>query len=575
VADVILHGGTVLTMDAGTPTASAIALQGGRVLAVGGAELLALRDERTEVIDVAGGTVCPGFIDAHHHLSMAAWYERGVDLAGCRSSSETLLRLAAETGASPPGEWIYAFNYDPRGFGRRDELNRWQLDGVVPDRPVLVMHFTFHEAVTSSEGLQRAGIGRYTPDPVGGRIVRDRRGAPTGLLLETAAGRVESLARSSAAGTGYDDWAAALERYCRGLFAAGITRVCDPAVDGMLEGYLRRAEAEGRLPLPVQMLFVGRSGFFDPPSDRLGGLATGEEQGRLEVGGLKLFADGGSRCAVCIGMVEAMAGVVALVGRAARLRRPALLAGSSAPERPRPARDGTLRMGFLHYPPGGLAALSKLAAAAGFQLATHAACNAGIDEVLAAYEALPAGRFRHRAEHLVSLDERQARRLAATGAIGVVQPAYVERIGDEWEAMPVPSRLHSVPLRMLLDGGVPLAGSSDAPVAPFSPLRGMQAAVTRWTAGGLMHQPDQSINALEALRLWTTGAALALSRQERAGVLRPGADADLVVLSANPLTAVASRLGAISVERTLVGGRTVYERAPARSGAGARGQAQR
>jgi predicted amidohydrolase YtcJ len=217
-------------------------------------------------------------------------------------------------------------------------------------------------------------------------------------------------------------------------------------------------------------------------------------------------------------------------------------------------------MGFLHYQPEQLASLCADAQARGFQLAVHAACNAAIDTVLHVYEQLPPGHHRHRIEHLVSLDRFQARRLAACGAIGVVQPAYISQMGDEWEAMPTPPRLHSVPLRDLLDAGVTLAGSSDAPVAPYSPLSGIQAAITRRTAGGLVHQGDQAISPREALRLWTTGAALAANLPGMIGVLRPGARADLVILSQNPLETPPEQFGLIQVERTFLGGKTVFQK---------------
>jgi predicted amidohydrolase YtcJ len=197
----------------------------------------------------------------------------------------------------------------------------------------------------------------------------------------------------------------------------------------------------------------------------------------------------------------------------------------------------------------------------------HAACNAAIDQVLEIYERLPVpGRYRHRVEHLVSLDRVQARRLAEVGAIGVVQPAYIAQLGDEWEAMPAPPQLHSVPLRDLLDAGVPLAGSSDAPVAPYSPLAGMQAAITRRTVSGIVHQGEQAISPMDALRLWTTGAAQALNRVGELGVLRPGARADLVILSENPLEIPPHELGRIRVERTIVGDQTVFPAAHAASG---------
>ncbi len=566
--DTIFYGGTILTMagkadprdDAG-PTA--VAVRDGRIAAVGSdEEALSLRRDGTTLVALQGRTVCPGFIDAHHHFTLAAWCQLGIDLSGCRSAAEAIERIRRRAATAPGDSWLYGYNYAPRRFAHGPALTRHHLDAAAGERPVVAMHFSYHEAVVSSAGLRLAGIDRATPDPLGGRIVRDRSGEPTGELLETAAGPVEALARTAGASLHYEDWVTAAARYAAGLLAAGITHVCDPGIDAMLEGYLRRASDEGRLPLPVSMLLVAaRGGLFRPPEDRLEGPTTGAVLDGLPVGGLKLFADGGSRCAVCTGLLESFAGVAALAGRAVRLRRPALLRDASAPERPRLGRDGRLRLGYLHYAPGQLAALCARAQANGFGVAVHAACNAAIDGVLAAYERLPAGAHRHRVEHLVSLDAQQARRLAATGAIGVVQPAYIGELGDEWEAMPTPPRLHSVPLRLLLDAGVALAGSSDAPVAPYAPLRGMHAAVTRRTDAGLQHQPDQAITPWEALHLWTGGAALATHQEGQRGVLRPGAAADLVVLSHNPLATPPERFDTIRVEQTVIGGATVFEAA--------------
>ncbi|HEY7779304.1 MAG TPA: amidohydrolase [Ktedonobacterales bacterium] len=558
-ADIILTGANVLTMDDARPRAEAVALAGDRLLAVGDdAAVLALRGDMTTIHALEGRTVCPGFVDAHHHFTLAAWCQLGVDLLGCRSADEAADRIARAASTMRTGPWLYAYNYTPRRFTRGPSLTRRHLDRAAPDRPVLAMHFSYHESVVSSAGLAAAGIDRRTRDPLGGRIVKDRRGEPTGLLLETAVGPVEALARTAAGAATYEGWADAAERYGQSLLAAGITHVCDPGVDALLEGYLRRARTEVRLPLGVTMLFVSGRGLYQPPRDRLDGPVTGERVDGVEVGALKIFADGGSRCASCAGLFESLAGMGALAARAARLRRPGLLLDASTPDRPTLGRDGRIHTGFLHYPPEDLAALCAAASARGFQVATHAACDEAIGDVLAAYEHLPTGVYRHRVEHLVSLDADQARRLANTGAIGVVQPAYIGQLGDEWDTMPAPPRLHSVPLRLLVDAGVSLAGSSDAPVAPFNPLAGMRAAVTRRTNAGHLHQPDQAITPLEALRLWTTGAALAANRAGELGVLRAGARADLVVLDADPLRTPPERLDGIRVLRTIAGGKTVY-----------------
>jgi predicted amidohydrolase YtcJ len=559
VSDVLLSGGTILTMDEAQPAATAILLRDGRVLAVGSdQDMLAQAKPGAEEIVLAGRTVVPGFVDAHHHFTLAAWCQLGVNLRGCRSADEAAARIAAAAATVRTGAWLYAYNYTPRAFTSGKPLTRHDLDLVAPDRPVLAMHFSYHEGVVNSAGLAAAGIDRRSRDPQGGRIVRDRSGEPTGELLETAVGAVEGLARSAAAGTGYEAWVDAVERYSQGLFAAGITHVCDPGVDAMLEAYLRRAQSEGRLLLPVTMLYIHGNGLFQTPSDRLTGPVTGEKVDGLDVGALKVFADGGSRCGACIGLFESLLAVGALAGRAVRTRRPGLLLDASAPETPKLGRDLRIHSGYLHYTPEQLVDICMKASGRGFQVAVHAACNAAIDNVLDVYERLPVRAYRHRVEHLVSLDERQARRLASTGAIGVVQPAYIAQLGDEFDAMPSPPRLRSIPLRLLLDAGVPLAGSSDAPVVPYAPLRGIEAAVTRQTDGGYLHDPAQAITPLEALRLWTTGAARAANKPGELGVLRPGARADLVVLAQNPLEVAPQRIGAIRVERTILGGHAVY-----------------
>ena len=462
---------------------------------------------------------------------------RGVwTCAAAARRTKRLERIAAGAADTPGDGWLFAYNYTPRAFTRRRGLTRHDLDRVAGDRPVLVMHFSFHEAVVSSAGLRAAGIDRETPDPFGGRIVRDRHGEPTGELLETAVGRVEALARRSAADDGYDGWLAALERYCRGLVRGGDHVRLRPrhrrdARRLSASRAARRAVCRCRCDALCQ-----QEGLFLPPTDRLDGPVTGETVDGLPVGALKLFADGGSRCAVCVGLAESLAGVVSLVGRAARARRPGLLRAASAPERPRWG-DGS---------------------PAACRLPALPARCAGVALRGGERARLPTGDPRR-----LQRRDRSGNRRAGAVAAGAVSPsrraprlarprpdaaagghrrdrrraADLHRRSWATNGRRCPRRraCGACPLRDLLDAGITLAGSSDAPIAPYSPLAGMQAAITRRTAGGLIHQGDQAITPLEALRLWTTGGALAANLPGEIGVLRPGARADLVVLSANPL----------------------------------------
>ncbi len=216
--DSIFYGGTVLTMTGkanphGGAGPTAVAVRDGRIAAIGSDEaVLSLRRDGTRLVALWGRTVCPGFIDAHHHFTLAAWCQLGIDLAGCHSAADVVERIRRRAATATSGPWLYAFNYAPRRFRHGPALTRCHLDTAAGERPVVVMHFSYHEAVVSSAGLRLAGIDRATPDPLGGRIVRDRSGEPTGELLETAAGPVEALARTAGASL---------------LLDAGVAPACD------------------------------------------------------------------------------------------------------------------------------------------------------------------------------------------------------------------------------------------------------------------------------------------------------------------------------------------------------------
>src|SRR5436309_563766 len=212
-------------MDASLPVAQALAVKDGRIVEVGGTdEVLWLREDDYEVIDLAGRTVVPGFVDPHNHFSIGAFETLWADCRAARSVADLQQTLAAAASDTPAGAWVRGVGYDHHLIGAHP--TRGDLDAAVPDRPALVMHFSHHQAVANSRALAEAGIARGTPDPIGGEIARDKAGEPTGLLFERALSRAETASREAWETRFVEVARAASRRYA----ALGITAIQDAAV---------------------------------------------------------------------------------------------------------------------------------------------------------------------------------------------------------------------------------------------------------------------------------------------------------------------------------------------------------
>src|SRR5256712_7978836 len=212
-------------MDASLPVAQALAVKDGRIVEVGGTdEVLWLREDDYEVIDLAGRTVVPGFVDPHNHFSIGAFETLGADCGAARWVADPQQTLAAAAPDTPAGAWVRGVGYDHHLIGAHP--TRGDLDAAVPDRPALVMHFSHHQCVANSRALAEAGIARGTPDPPGGEIARDKSGQPTRLLFERAMSRGETASREAWEARFTEVARAASRRYA----ALGITAIQDAAV---------------------------------------------------------------------------------------------------------------------------------------------------------------------------------------------------------------------------------------------------------------------------------------------------------------------------------------------------------
>lgn len=481
----------------------------GRIAAVGGRDLLE-RHPGAEVVDLAGATLCPGFIDAHQHLSISALTPRWADLRGATTVEEVGRRLRAVADREPEAEWVRAWGWNDLAHPLRP--HRRDLDALALDRPVLVAHDSLHQAVVDSRGLDLLGIGRGTPDPAGGAIGRDPDGEPDGLLVERAWGVAH--ARSLAPYADPDRWADHIEARARSFWADGITAVHDAAASPGAEAVYRAMAAAGRLPVSVLGLPHPAALFATPDPGRLDGPPTGEGDEWFRVGAVKLFADGGVEPAVDVHLAGA-----------------------------------PLQYGWLF---DDLAGRVDGVVERGFDVAVHAIGNAALAEVLAAWRRHADGGRRLRVEHVCLAGPDQLAEMAALGVSGVVQPGFLDHIGSQVVGVRF-DEAEWLPFGDLARAGVALAASSDDPCTFHEPLRTSALGATRMTGRGLPHAPEQALGYERWMEAYTAGAADAGGQAGERGRLLPGLRADLVVLD-GPLDPEHPP----AVAETWVAGRRVY-----------------
>lgn len=560
----MISGGTVLTMARPGARAEAVGIGGdGRIAAVGArADVRGAVGGSAAEVDVAGGAVLPGFIDAHHHYCMAAFDRRMPDLhLPPGSSIDDLLALVERAAAIQPSGWVRAQGYDPAKLAERRPPRVDELDEACPGRPALVVSYSFHEGCLSSRGLEEMGWDRSSPDPPNGKLVR-RRGQLTGEVAEQAFFLAEARSRDSLLERGDDAWIAECESHGRDLVRAGIVRVGDPAVSPSFERLYERAAAAGKLPLVVHRMPVAGSSMLEP---RFTGEPTATGPAATPIGPAKLFLDGAERCAVCMSKRQALEATGAAVRNALGGAGLAAIRAMTDVGVVRPGDDGALHRGMLFWRQDELDRAVGEAAERGFQVAQHAIGNEATAVALTAIErnraALDAAPGRPRVEHVFLVDSELIERLAASPAIAVVQPHFVRAHGDRLRITPLWRKMRVHPYRRMLEAGVELAGSSDYPVSGYDVLAAVRAAATRRTELGELLGPDEAIGVEAALHAYTVGGSRALGVEREAGTIDPGKRADLTVLSADPTAVDPDRLDDVRVIRTYIGGELGFERA--------------
>lgn len=536
-ADTVLLGGKVWTGNARQPEATAVAIAGGRIVAVGSDQDIArLAGPATTRIALKGRRVVPGFNDAHVHFFDGGQGLASVQLRDAPSPEAFRDRIGAYAATLPKGRWVLNGNWDHERWTPADLPTRQLIDAVTPDNPVFINRLDGHMALANTLALKLAGITRDTPDPPGGSIVRDADGEPTGMLKDAAMNAVYAVIPEASA----DEIDTALRAAMRYANENGVTSVQDmSASPEILRGY-EKLLAEDALTVRV----YGAQPLARWERLAAPGIAAGFGGDMLRIGMLKGFADG------------------SLGSTTALFFEPYLDA---------PGTSG-LPSDELVDADAMLADMAG-ADAAGLQLAIHAIgdkANATILDMLAEVERRNGPRDRRpRIEHAQHFRPADIPRMHAQHVIASMQPYHAiddgrwaeKRIGAE-------RAKGTYAFRSMLDAGAVLAFGSDWFVAPMEPLMGIYGAVTRRTLDGAHPDgwvPEQKISVAEAVRAYTFGSAYAEGQETVKGTLEPGRLADLVVLSDDIFSIDPVRIADARVDLTLLGGRVVFDRA-ARTG---------
>jgi predicted amidohydrolase YtcJ len=514
----------------------AIAVRGDRIQAVGkNVEIEKLKGPQTQLIDLGGHFVMPGFNDAHVHLADAGLQKLNVDLTGVKTLDEFRQRVLAKVETAKPGEWILGGGWDETLWPVKTLPSRWDLDEISGGHPVYLDRVDGHLAVANTRALQLASITIASKDPQGGQIDRDENGQPTGILRDTATKAVLVVVPKPT----HEMRRHGIEVALADLAEHGVTSAQDYSPEWENFEIYEELEKEGKLTARISAWLP-----FDDSVEDLKKKRDSHPQTdlMLHTGMLKAFMDG------------------SLGGHTAALLEP--------------YADDPKISGLPRYEAAKLNEMAKERVLAGFQLGFHAIGDRGVQMALDAFaEAEKAAReqkvkaanggddFRPRIEHAQVTTPAQIARFKELKVIASMQPSHVltdmrwanDRLGAKRAAT-------SYAWAAFLNKGVTLAFGTDYPVEPVTPFRGIYAAVTRKSENGKQEYfPEQKLTMDQAITAYTIGSAFAEFEEKEKGKLMPGMLADFVVLDRDVTAASAEKVLATKVLRTVMGGKTVYE----------------
>jgi predicted amidohydrolase YtcJ len=513
-ADLTFINANVKTLHLSQPAAQAIAIRNGKILKVGTNQAITpLIGKATKVFDLKGKTVVPGLIDTHVHIADFGRCLLWLDLSSAKSISQLQRLLKEKAMQVSAGQWIIGRGWNEKRFKEKRFLNAADLDEAASNNPVILYHEAALICAVNTQALTKANVTNQTAVPNGGAIDKNpQTGELTGILRECAT----NLVWQAVPEPSLDELADATAAACQELLKAGLTSVHWIILSELELALIQRLNKEGNLPIRVNVIvpeaFLKQTAAFQSADSQM-----------LHVGGVFIALDGylDSKTAAVL----------------------------------EPYCDEPQNSGKLLYTKEALAALVGAVLAMGYQPVIHAMGDKAVATALEVIKetAKPQG-LRFRLEQAAILNTQLLKQLTSVGAVVTVQPKVITTEFAVWSAtkhlgLERARWLH--PLKTLLKAGVKVAGGSDCPMEPLSPMLGIQEVVLRKSF------PEQRLSVEEALRMYTFNAAYASGEEAVKGSIEEGKLADLTVLSSDPSAVEPSRIKDILVDMVVVGGKVL------------------
>ncbi len=523
--DTILYNGNIYTVNPKEPSAQAVAIADGRLMAVGSNnDILKMASAKTKKFDLGQKTVLPGFIDAHTHPAYSGVKHLKMVDCDLRSIKEIKDAIRQRASKTPKGNWVEGFKYDDTKTSEGRKINLSDLDEVAPDHPVRIVHRGGHTNYCNSLAFKIAGITESTPNPKGGEFERSPDGKLTGCTKESASDVIDKLVPNIDT---RDEMREGVKLISKMMAKTGVTSATDAGgKPEFLQAYEDAYEA-GDLGIRIYCMIYYTS------IDKMiaAGVRSGMGNDWVKIGGLKLTCDG------------------SISERTARLSQPYI---------GRPDDYGILVMDEEQMYP-----YAKKAYDAGWQIGIHANGDVGIDTTLKLYERLikekPRKDPRFRIEHCTMINDNLIQRMKTLGVIPTPFSTYVYYHGEKMKQYGEERLKNMFALRSFVDAGIRPTQASDYPPGPFEPMMALQSSVTRTDIKGNVWGANQKVTVEEAIKIGTINGAYASFEENSKGSLEAGKLADLVVLGRNPFKEDPSTLISIPIERTMTGGKWVYE----------------
>lgn len=535
-ADMVLINGKIVTVDDQESMAEAVAVESGRILAVGSSrEIQSLAGPETKIIDLHGRIVIPGLIESHCHLTWGEGTQQAMGIidgsyeAGVRSIADIQAKITEQAKKKPKGKWIHVVKEDDSKLAEKRHPTKWDLDHVAPNHPVMIDTVGGHFAIVNSKAFELAGITKDSPDPEGGRFERDSKtGELTGGIHERA--RLAILPPSIGEAPTLDEAMTGIKWMTQQYVASGITCAND---GGIREAVFIRAFQEllARGELPIRIRIDPRCELM--PHLAALGIMEGFGNEMLKICAVKITADG------------------AISARTAAVAEPYLHRPNYYGELAI-TREELQRIIMGGYPQG-------------YRFAIHAngerAINMTLDILEEAQAKHPRKDPRNKIIHCTVVTKEIIERIKKLGILPTIFGPYPYYHGDKILPAFGAERLERMfAARSLLDEGIKVSAHSDHTASPYPPLMGIHALVNRRSAKGVPIGASQKISVMEAIKLYTINAAYQNFEENLIGSIEPGKFADMVALGKDILTAPPETIIDTPIDMTIVDGKIVYQR---------------